>query len=190
MSCEWDSDSPSPHEQTLKSSTSKIPIEREDRPMQSTSTHLRDHLRLQVAVKRGTLLSRETKMTRFPEAVMHVECSKAGLRECQRSCCHCCCFLSVSVVVVFFSISLRYHNIQNGSRDQDPIGLQRKKWGCATGILGRFVKGRRDWHCHPRQRKVGVEVKRCCNMKHGPRGRVAGWRTLMGEMRSCPSRLC
>jgi len=40
-------------------------------------------------------------------------------------------FLYVSVVVVLFfsSISLRYYNIQNGLRDQDPIGLQRKKMG-------------------------------------------------------------
>jgi hypothetical protein len=53
MSSEWDSDSPSPHERTLKNSTSKIPTEREDRPIQSGQT---DHLRLQVAVKRGTLL--------------------------------------------------------------------------------------------------------------------------------------
>jgi hypothetical protein len=53
MSSEWDSDSPSPHERTLKSSTSKIPTERENRPIQSGQT---DHLRLQVAVKRGTLL--------------------------------------------------------------------------------------------------------------------------------------
>ena len=36
-------------------STSKSPTEREDRPGQT------DHLRLQVAVKRGTLLSGETK---------------------------------------------------------------------------------------------------------------------------------
>ncbi len=71
MSSEWDSDSPSPRERTLKSSTSKIPTEREDRPIQNgdaysyasmrTHTHLRDHLRLQVAVKRGTFLSGETK---------------------------------------------------------------------------------------------------------------------------------
>ena len=58
MSCEWDSDSPSPHERALKSSISKIPTEREDRPIQNGQT---DHLRLQVAVKRGTLLSGETK---------------------------------------------------------------------------------------------------------------------------------
>jgi hypothetical protein len=42
-----------PDERTLKSSTSKIPTERKDRPIQSGQT---DHLRLQVAVKRGTLL--------------------------------------------------------------------------------------------------------------------------------------
>ena len=58
MSSEWDSDSPSPHEQTLESSTSRIPMEREDRPIQNGQT---DHLRVQVAVKRGTLLSGETK---------------------------------------------------------------------------------------------------------------------------------
>jgi hypothetical protein len=139
-------------------------------------------------------------MTRFAEAVMHMECSKAerllgnGIRY-SVVVCVCFCFF-------FFFFSLRFHNIQNGSRDQDPIGLQRKKnWGCATGILRHFVKGRRDWHFHPRQRKVGVELKRCCNMKRGPRGRrgwnmmgdpnwVAGWRTLMSEMISCPSRLC
>jgi hypothetical protein len=66
MSSEWDSDSPSPRERTLKSSTSKIPTEKEDRPILNgdaysyasmrTRTHLMDHLRLQVAVKRGTLL--------------------------------------------------------------------------------------------------------------------------------------
>jgi hypothetical protein len=39
-------------------STSRIPTEREDRPIQNGQT---DHLRLQVAVKRGTLLSGETK---------------------------------------------------------------------------------------------------------------------------------
>jgi len=47
-----------PHERTFKSSTSKIPTERDDRPIQNGQT---DHLRLQVAVKRGTLLSGETK---------------------------------------------------------------------------------------------------------------------------------
>jgi hypothetical protein len=47
-----------PDERTLKSSTSKIPTERKDRPIQSGQT---DHLRLQVAVKRGTLLSGEAK---------------------------------------------------------------------------------------------------------------------------------
>jgi hypothetical protein len=56
MSSEWDSDSPSPHDRTLKISTSKIPTEREDRPIQNGQT---DHLRLQVAVERGTLV-RET----------------------------------------------------------------------------------------------------------------------------------
>ena len=55
-----------PDERTLKSSTSKIPTERKDRLIQNgdaysyaemrARTHLRDHLRLQVAVKRGTLL--------------------------------------------------------------------------------------------------------------------------------------
>ena len=45
-------------ERKLKSSTSKIPTERKDRPIQSGHT---DHLRLQVAVKRGTLLSGEAK---------------------------------------------------------------------------------------------------------------------------------
>jgi hypothetical protein len=51
-------DSPSPHERTLKISTSKIPTEREDRPIQNSQT---DHLRLQVAVKRETLLRGEAK---------------------------------------------------------------------------------------------------------------------------------
>ena len=45
-------------ERTLKSSTSKIPTERKDRPIQSGQT---DHPKLQVAVKRGTLLSGEAK---------------------------------------------------------------------------------------------------------------------------------
>jgi hypothetical protein len=58
MSSEWDSDSPSPHERSLEISTSKIQREREDRPIQNGQT---DHLRLQVAVKRGTLLSGEAK---------------------------------------------------------------------------------------------------------------------------------
>ncbi len=39
----------------MSGSTSKSPTEREDRPSQT------DHLRLQVAVKRGTLLSGETR---------------------------------------------------------------------------------------------------------------------------------
>jgi hypothetical protein len=57
---------------------------------------------------------------------MHMECSKAerllgnGIRY-SVVVCVCFCF--------FFFLSLRFHNIQNGSRDQDPIGLQRKKLG-------------------------------------------------------------
>jgi hypothetical protein len=58
MLSEWDLDLPSPHKWTLKISTSKIPTEREDRLIQNGQT---DHLRLQVAVKRGTLLSGEAK---------------------------------------------------------------------------------------------------------------------------------
>ena len=46
------------HERTLKSSNSKSTTEREDKPIQNGQT---DHLRLQVAVKRGTLLSGEAK---------------------------------------------------------------------------------------------------------------------------------
>ncbi len=46
------------HKWTLESSTSKSPTEREDRPIQNGQT---DHLRLQVAVKRGTLLCGEAK---------------------------------------------------------------------------------------------------------------------------------
>jgi hypothetical protein len=87
-----------------------------------------------------------------------------------------------------------------GGKTKIQLGCQ-KKMGCATGILRHFVKGRQDWRCHPRQRKVGVELKRCCNMKRGPRGQrgwnmmgdlswVEGWRTLMNEMRLRPSWFC
>ena len=62
MSSEWGSDPPSPitngHSKVLPQ---KSPTEREMR----TRTHLRDHPRLQVAVKRETLLSGETKDDEF-----------------------------------------------------------------------------------------------------------------------------
>ena len=66
------------------------------------------------------------------------------------------------------------------ARQRSDWAAKEKKLGCATGILRPFVKGRRDWHCYPQQRKVGVEVKRCCNMKRGPRGR-RGWREYDGS---------
>ena len=53
MSSEWELDPPSHHEWTLESSTSNSTTERNDRPIQNGQT---DHLRLHVAVKRGTLL--------------------------------------------------------------------------------------------------------------------------------------
>ena len=84
MSSEWGSDPPSPitngHSKVLPQ---KSPTEREMR----TRTHLRDHPRLQVAVKRETLLSGETKDDEFHRAVMHVECSEAGLLECHKEFC-------------------------------------------------------------------------------------------------------
>ena len=62
MLSEWGSDPPSPitngHSKVLPQ---KSPTEREMR----THTHLRDHPRLQVAVKRETLLSGETKDDEF-----------------------------------------------------------------------------------------------------------------------------
>ena len=114
-----------PHERTFKSSTSKTPTEREDRLIQNGQT---DHLRLQVAVKRGTLLSGETKddeVHRGSDAHGVFESRVVvlignGIRYM---------LFSVSVSVFFCLISLRCHNIQNGSQDQDPIGLQKKKIG-------------------------------------------------------------
>jgi len=85
-----------------------------------------------VAVKRGTLLSGETK-----DEEVHRGSDAHGVFESRvvvligNGIHYMVFFGSVSVFFFFFFflISLRCHNIQNGSQDQDPIGLQKKKTG-------------------------------------------------------------
>jgi hypothetical protein len=146
---------------------------REDRPNQT------DHLRLQVAVKRGTLFSGETK-----DDKVHQGSDAHGVFKGM--------MLGLSVgffflFSLFFDESYDVTIFKMGRKTKNQMDCKRKDIrGCATRILRPFITGRRDWHCHPRQRKVGVELKRCCNMKRGPCGQrvwnmmgdpnwVAGW---------------
>ncbi len=121
---------------------------REDRPNQT------DHLRLQVAVKRGSLLSRETK-----DDEVHRGSDAHGV---------------FKGMMLGLSVFLMSHMMSQYSKwvakPRSRWAAKKNVWGCATRILRPFITGRRDWHCRLRKQKVGVELKRCCNMKRGPHG--------------------
>jgi len=80
-----------------------------------------------VAVKRGTLLSGETKDDEVHRGSDARGVFKRRVLVIGNGIHYMLFFVSVSVF--FFLMSLRFHNVQNGSQDQDPIGLQKKKTG-------------------------------------------------------------